>query len=1023
MRKRLELLLFFFWIISGFRVLAQTSPIAFTRFTTQHGLSSNVITSLAKDRRGFLWIGTINGLNRFDGLSFKVFKSTGATNGLPSNYINLNGLTTDSQGYLWISTTRGLLRFDPWSETGIRIPLPQNQDQQGDNDFTSPVFFDREGWGWFTTYDKLYRIHPRTLAKQAFDLPFAIPSYYPEPFLDSKGRLWLSLFRVLYRFDRKKRQFQYVQGHDRFHPNEVPFHSQRMLETKSGDLYTFSHPLSFRLGLCRYDAVKKKFILHPTPAVNVSTMTEEFEKNGSSILWLGSFDRIFSYQPQTQELTPFKNVPEDPASYPGGRTNIFLKDTATHIIWLGTTQGLAAKDPNAQKLYRRIIESRDDSRLPMIQTVRQDIVHDEVYWALTQQSGLIRWDRRQNTLERLTAPQPTVGAYGFIQDRSGKLWVGSKDGVSTYEPRSRQWETIKITPFQGSNYPKVNTHMPVLCQDASGKIWIGSLINGLFWYDPASHQLKRWPHPLNGQPNFTINRIQEDAQRRLWLLTNRGILRLDAERKNFEWLTFRGLPSGISPTDELHSTFYLDRNGNWWHSGIGFLVKADYDGKVLQTYTLKNGLTSDHIFGICEDQRGHLWLHTDERLHELDPTKKPGQAGLFQYYSQSSDGLMGSDGILSGNLFDPITRNRSGELFISASEGFNYFKPGDLRKNTLIPPVWLTEIRINNQVQPLDTTQQITLHPGDNTLTVSFTTLNFSQSRKNQYAYRLLGFDKEWLVTSARTATYTNLAPGDYELWVRASNNDGVWNKRGTRLWIHVIPAYYQTYWFKALIGLLVLGILYGIFRYRMAQQQHLALIRDRIATDLHDDIGSTLSSIRIFSEVVQGQIADVRPDSVPLLKRISDNASTLAESMQDIIWTIKSNQEGLDDLVSRMREFALRLTEARGIVLNMTVGEPFPILRLSVEQRRNLYLIFKESINNAVKYSACSRIDVRLSVEGRVLHLKIQDNGTGFDQDHTRSGNGLPNLHARARDIRGTIVLHTAPGQGTSITLTATIR
>jgi signal transduction histidine kinase len=168
--------------------------------------------------------------------------------------------------------------------------------------------------------------------------------------------------------------------------------------------------------------------------------------------------------------------------------------------------------------------------------------------------------------------------------------------------------------------------------------------------------------------------------------------------------------------------------------------------------------------------------------------------------------------------------------------------------------------------------------------------------------------------------------------------------------------------------------------------------------------MGSTLSSIRIFSEVAQGQLAGEHPQTLVLLQRISANASTLAEAMQDIIWTIKPNQDGLADLVSRMREFGLRLTEAKGIAFSMEVAEPFPVLQLRLEQRRTLYLIFKESVNNAVKYAACLHLRVALSLSGGKLELRITDDGQGFDPATARAGNGLANLQARARDIGGLV-------------------
>jgi signal transduction histidine kinase len=300
---------------------------------------------------------------------------------------------------------------------------------------------------------------------------------------------------------------------------------------------------------------------------------------------------------------------------------------------------------------------------------------------------------------------------------------------------------------------------------------------------------------------------------------------------------------------------------------------------------------------------------------------------------------------------------------------------------------------------------------------IEFSALNYSQSTKNRFAFWLEGYDSTWRYTSDRILNLMNLEPGNHKLHVKASNNDGIWSNEKIYT-LKVIPPFQKTIWFRLIIAAL-LGLLgYVIYLYRMQQRKRLEKIRNRIATDLHDDMGSTLSSIRIFSDVAKKQIEEVKPETVQLLDRISNNATSLSENMQDIIWTIRSDNDTLEDLVSRMREFGLRVCDAKHIKFNTVVSQSFKASKLTLEQRRNLYLIFKEALNNAVKYSQCTQIDLILNLKNRFLKLELIDNGKGFDVEAVKRGNGLNNLEKRAKEINGQIDIKSEPGKGTGINL-----
>ena len=993
------------WLLLVTNALAQRPDASFEGFTTDQGLASDYITAILKDRRGFLWVGTSNGLNRFDGLTFKTFRHQNSTgierpglDGLLGNYIVNSGLTEDKAGFLWVATNRGLYRFDPVSEQFRGILIPPLRDGQADNDYVSPLRFDRQGFGWFSSKYQLYRLDPRTLQLTAYPLPAVIDNAYAEPYFDRAGRFWINQAGNLYRFDPEtghyRRSLAWINNRA-----DSWVHYRTFYEDSKSPLLAVGDR-----GVWQYDARQNRFVPYPPfPQTEVLDMRPDRLSNGEPFWWMGGGKTgLWAYVPATKQQVEFSHHADDRLSHNSGIVMNFYRDPQTGVLWLGTDQGLEKLDPFAIKFGRTLLtQATENGRRKAVAVVRQDNRDENSYWLAVYETGLVHWNRQTSAFQVIPlgkAPERRH-ALDLAQDRRGRVWVAMHGGVGRYDPATGRIEFINAFLPEAARFQDIT----VTYSDRQGRIWIGSRQDGLYWYDPTTERIQPWLLPISDGLGI-IRRVQEDSRGHIWTLTGRGLYQLDPSTRQTRHIGLYGAP--IKPTDRLQSTFSIDHRDQLWLSGIGFVACADTTGRIQQTYTLANGLQAEHIFSVIEDKRGHIWLATDNLLHELNP-----KTGRFTYYDKGS-------GLIEKMVFGPgeMTLNRQGELFIDYLGGFNFVQPSQLRRNAAPPPVVITNWRVNNVPRPV--AKSIVLHPGETTLTLTFAALNFSQPDKNQYAYQLVGFNDDWTPTNDRTATYTNLEPGDYTFRVKAANNDGVWNPTGASVVVQVLPAYWQTGWFRLLCVALVVGFLYAIYRYRESQRQRLEGIRNRIATDLHDDMGSTLSSIRIFSDVVQQQIAPVRPEAVPVLQRISMSATTLSESMQDIIWTIDTKNDTLADLVTRMREFGLKLAEAKGIAFQMQVGDSFNSLRLNVEQRRNLYLIFKESVNNAVKYAQASRIDVSLGVTGKQLRLLIQDNGQGFDPAAVRLGNGLPNLQKRAAEIRGKLELTSAPGQGTTIEL-----
>ncbi|MPR36836.1 ligand-binding sensor domain-containing protein [Salmonirosea aquatica] len=987
------------WLLVGMESIAQRPEPSFEHFTTDQGLVGDLILAILKDRRGFLWVGTSNGLSRFDGQHFKNYRRQPNDNSLRGNYVVNAGLTEDTKGFLWVATNKGLHRFDPIREEFKLIPLPTQRDGQADNDYTSPVHFDRTGYGWFSSKFRLYRIDPHTLRLKAFVLPAVSDNAYADPYLDHAGRLWINHAGKIYRHDFRSGRFtRYFAWRNGQADSTVQFGNFK--QTGSSALLSSSNR-----GLWRYDDSNNHFVADSAlPSKPIYALQADTLAGKVPFWWLWDADNgLAAYVPTTREYFVFEQNPYDQMSHNGGAAMAFYRDSETGIMWIGTDRGLEKIDPNAIKFRRKLLpQTINEGQTKFVAMVRPDIRQPEQYWLAVRGAGLLCWKRTSDEFVPITfgSEKGKADAHNVIQDGRGRVWVGLQRGVGRYDPLTGKRE------FLDSFLPETTRHkqsITVTFRDRQGRIWLGSNLNGLYRYEPKRDRIEPWPLAISTELGF-IRRIQQDSQGQVWVLTGAGLFCLDPVRGTTRPVKLHGAP--IEPTDRLHSTFSLDSQDQIWMSGIGYVAVADRTGRISRTYTLANGLRAEHVFGIQEDRRGHIWMVSDDQLHELNPHSQ-----TFTYYGKDS-------GLLEEGIFHPteLTLDPQGELFIGFRGGFNYVQPDNLRPNPIPPPVTITGLRIDNQARSLAT--PLDLQPGETTLNIDFAALTFSQPKKSHYAYKLDGFNTDWVYSNDATATYTNLAPGHYTFRVKAANNDGLWNETGTSLYFRVIPAFWQTWWFRLLAVLVGVLLLYAVYRYRERQRQHLESIRNRIATDLHDDMGSTLSSIRIFSDVAQQQIADVRPETVPVLQRISSSATALSESMQDIIWTIQSKDDSLADLATRMREFGLRMAEAKGVDFQMQVGESFTDLRLNVEQRRNIYLIFKETINNAIKYANASRIEIKLATVGRELRLLIQDNGCGFDIATTGPGNGLPNLRKRAAEIRGQFSLTSEPGQGTEVSL-----
>jgi signal transduction histidine kinase len=432
----------------------------------------------------------------------------------------------------------------------------------------------------------------------------------------------------------------------------------------------------------------------------------------------------------------------------------------------------------------------------------------------------------------------------------------------------------------------------------------------------------------------------------------------------------------------------------------------------LTAFTTHDGLPGSAVYSVLEDGRGRLWLGTNQGLSCFDRHLPAAQR--FRNYTVS-DGL----GSTEFNRHAAVLR-ADGSMVFGGMNGLTLFHPDRVRDNPYVPPVHLTRIEVASRdgvrgLQP-EAVSELQLWPRDKTFGFEFAALNYTAPERNRYAYRLDGFDADWVhAGTRRSCQYTNIPPGSYVFRVKGSNNDGVWNEQGASLPVVVHPAFWQTWWFRALVAAIVAALVWAGYRYRALRRLEMQRLRLRIAGDLHDDVSSDLSGIAMVADMVQGKTYLEEAERRDLVE-VRDTALNMVDGVRDIVWYIDPEHDSLESMVIRMRTVAATLL--RGIGFDLVTDLPGRSIAVPMAVRRDLYLIFKEALHNVVRHAGAERVVIELAIAGGRLRLRISDDGCGFDVETAKGGHGLRSMRRRAAEIGAELHLDSVKGSGTELRL-----
>ncbi|MGH7594771.1 MAG: two-component regulator propeller domain-containing protein [bacterium] len=671
----------------------------------------------------------------------------------------------------------------------------------------------------------------------------------------------------------------------------------------------------------------------------------------------------------------------------------FCEDRAG-MLWLGTSDGLFAYDHTRSHYTHFKHDPSNPKSLSgnHVMSIYED--EAEVLWVATWGSGLNRFDRATKTFTHYRhLPGDSTSLSGnnlsaITGDRRGKLWAAtSGNGLNHFDPRTGRARRYQQNLNDPHSLPANDLfHIYV---DRNGTLWVGTALGGLAQFDDASQRFINFtydPADTSGFSNKTVNHIYEDREGRLWFGTYSG--------------------------------------------GLCRMQRGVDDRVTFEHYTVDAGLPSNMIQGLVQDDDGVFWISTNNGLSRFDPRRPRGQQ--FRNYTVA-DGLQ-------SKLFhrNAICKKRSGEIFFGGVNGFNSFLPRALQDREYSPPVFLTQFKTFDQptrfAKPLASLERMTLGYDQNFFSFEFVALDYANAAGVQYAYKLEGLQNDWIHCGARRyASFTNVDPGEYVFRVKATNGDGVWGENEASIRVFIAPPFWQTAWFYLTsFGVLLLAA-YAFFQYRVRAKVKKSLelerirlferekVREQIARDYHDEMGHKITKIGLFSELFKRNAHSLATEQQEHLDKVLEASQNLSLDARDFIWALNPEKDSLYETCLHLQEFGNSLFEEAEVNFQVHgLSEELSRVKLSMEWKRHLTLLFKEGMNNALKHARCRNVVLEVSAQNGILRMSLADDGVGlsYGNGSPRNGNGagLENMKRRAQLLQADLAVLSPEGKGTII-------
>ncbi len=952
MKAKATIFISFFAAVFLFETaLSQITP--FRTYSIENGLSESVVHSMIQDDRGFIWMGTGFGLNRFDGVRFKQFYQE---HGLPNNRVN--ALFQDSDRKIWIGTDSGLAYLDSDSiySPGVFDPLRESVILSIYEDHRNNIWVATEGNGlWkYDTEGQFVNIshqhgYRNMRARSVVET--------------SDGVIWIGTAEGLFSFNGTTfKKYRSQEGYPEVPMSDMVVDAEDTIWIASG------------AGLIK--KIGEEFILHHEGAGLNDCRLNSVSIAGDGTAWVSS---------------------ESGASYFDGEmfTNYTSRDGLNAVIvyetmidregnvWLGTLGGGA-------NIYLGDLFQNYDVDSGLTNNVVTGFEEDRFgnIWIATYGGGVLRYDGE--TLEHFGESDGLIDnkTYVIFEDSRDRIWIGAKDGMTIYENGEFRALPASLFPFQAIR--------KIVEVEETGDIWIATYSDGVIRFDGENYEQF---NTSSGLLNNTVMDIKRDEDGSMLFATYGGVAIL--KDGMFEHIT---IADGLPNNGVIH--IYIDNEGTKWFSTFSGI--SSYDGENVKSVPTdsQSGTISYFTF---QDHNQRYWVGTNRGIYRFYPDQffesgsRVERIKSFKLYD-TNHGLVANE-LNAGASFVAS----DGSVWLGTVEGMSHFFPDRIRTNEVPPGIELEEVMMSGR--PVNFRESIDYNHDQNFLQISFQGLSFDSPAQILYEYRLAGLEDEWQTTRERTVRYTSLPPGNYDFKIRAYNANGVRSVEEASFDFRIKHPVWMQWWFLALIVAAGIGLILFYYRYFKARKQiDIERMRVQIASDLHDDVGSSLTELALQTDFLRaGNVTDELRDT---LKQLGDQSRKIVSSLDDIVWSIDARNDTAGDVTDRMQDYVNHVF--RG-------GEPdvhyhFENLkmddRLPVHVKENIYLIFKESVNNIAKHSNADRVDITFVYDGKIFKLKVEDNGTGSNGSGPRkSGQGLRNIELRSQRIGADVDIYNSEG------------
>jgi ligand-binding sensor domain-containing protein/signal transduction histidine kinase len=1009
-RNFLKVVVFIIPVFISSEMPGQIFTVNFEQYTVKENLSANNARRLFQDSFGFIWVGTGNGLNRFDGRNFKVFRNDPADS-LSISDSFITSIAEDYQGNLWVGTTNGLNMFDRQTETFIRV-FSRDSTFLTTNQSITSVFVDKNNMIWVG-------ITGMGLVK-----------------LDSMGK-----HQITYAHDPENNRS--ITQNNVLTIKEGG-NGKLLLGLGGGGLSILEKETglfqNFYFGTDLYDATFRANVIR------------DIIEDETGNLWLASYKGLHFFNPESYSYEYFSVE----------NTNSALTENSIHKLvadekngfWLATFGGGLLYFDIAKKSFHQLvnpalIQTGEKSFFELLKT-------GDILWAGTSTNGLMKMEFPPSYFQHLTAAnwnlQGNISPSAYVWGKNNEIWVAFREnGLHIFKPPNHLHPKPQILPTRD----RINSiigrqNINGLAFDDQGKLWLATARNGLFRIDTTTYNAEHFTYGVgeNFISHMSVNALAKDPDGNMWIgtafglnkwnkstnsitqyrLDNEGafmprsnnISSLHADKQNRLWIVtsnelllyHKNDFSSVNLTNSAGKTynplmiFQQDEHHFFvgTTSGLIRLKYIDENTFEIEDFSHIENMDKLRITSIFESENGLIWLTTQQGLFLLDsehsalkyfrsglPLESPGLSMI----SKTPDGLrLIMTGHSSLLMFDLLQADL-------ASDTINAF-PENVRINN--QPL-KNRITPNNKNNPL-----ITLPPGNHIISLDLIALEYYNPASVNFQYRILGLSPQWIdLGNQSNVSLVGLASGKYEFQMRAFLYD---NQASPikKLEFQINTPYWRTWWFVLLIGITILALVRFIYKYNLNRKLEVEKLRNKIARDLHDDIGATLTKISIFAELEISQRGISHSEGY--LSRISNLGRDAVLSLGEVVWAIDARNDNLGNLFNKIQDYALDILPGKDIIFDFQAENIDSSHTLSAQVRQNLYLICKEAINNMVKHSNGNRLKITFNKTGKALIVEISDNGSVNSQTlETARGNGLSNIKSRVAALRGKVKINTNNG------------